>query len=76
LIHLRKGKKTGRFFVTHHNKYYRNSATGTWIKFSSLAKQLASGNIGGIHDDLAGVWNDGLWVRYSANSSWQKIDSP
>lgn len=55
--------------------YYRNFATGKWIKISTSAKQLATGNIGGTQDDLAGVWNDGLWVRYSANASWQKLDS-
>lgn len=54
--------------------YYRNSATGTWIWLSSAARQVAAGNIGGIRDDLVGVWGDGLWVRYSADGSWQKID--
>ena len=55
--------------------YYRNSATGKWIWLSSPAKQLASGNIGGTRDDLAAVYSDGLWVRYSANASWKKLDS-
>jgi hypothetical protein len=55
--------------------YYRNSATGIWTKLSTAAKQLATGNIGGVRDDLAGVWNDGLWVRYSADASWKKIDA-
>ena len=54
--------------------YYRDSVTGQWVKLSSAAKQLAVGNIGGIRDDLAGVWNDGLWVRLSATASWLKID--
>jgi len=54
--------------------YYRDSASGKWWKISSAARQLAAGNIGGIRDDLAGVWNDGLWVRYSAAGTWQKID--
>jgi len=54
--------------------YYRNSATGNWIRLSSPAKQLAAGNIGGTRDDMAGVWSDGLWVRYSSDGSWQKID--
>jgi hypothetical protein len=55
--------------------YWRDSATGKWIKIASPAKQLAAGNIGGIRDDLAGVWSDGLWVRYSADASWKKIDA-
>ena len=55
--------------------YWRDSATGNWAKITSPAKQLAAGNIGGIRDDLAGVWSDGLWVRYSADASWKKIDA-
>jgi hypothetical protein len=55
--------------------YYRDSATGKWIRLSAAAKQLTSGNIGGTRDDLAGVWSDGLWVRYSADGSWKKLDS-
>ena len=55
--------------------YYRDSASGQWIRLSSPAKQLASGKINGVRDDLVGVWNDGLWVRYSADGSWQKFDS-
>jgi hypothetical protein len=55
--------------------YFRNSATGNWVKLTSPAIQLASGNIGGILDDLVGVWSDGLWVRYSADASWKKIDA-
>jgi hypothetical protein len=55
--------------------YYRDSATGNWFWLCSAANQLAAGNIGGTRDDLAGVWTDGLWVRYSANASWQKIDA-
>jgi len=55
--------------------YYRDSATGKWMKLSSAAKQLTVGNIGGTRDDLVGVWNDGLWVRYSADASWKKIDA-
>jgi hypothetical protein len=55
--------------------YVRDSATGLWTKLSSPAKQLATGNIGGTRDDLTGVWSDGLWVRYSADASWKKIDA-
>ena len=55
--------------------YYRDSASGKWEKIASPAKQLGTGNIGGIREDLAGVWNDGLWVRYSATAAWQKIDA-
>jgi len=55
--------------------YYRDSASGKWNKVSSPATQLASGNIGGVRDDLAGVWNTGIWVRYSATATWQKIDN-
>jgi len=55
--------------------FYWNSINGTWIKLSSPAQQLASGNIGGTRDDLAGVWSDGLWARYSADGSWKKLDS-
>jgi hypothetical protein len=55
--------------------FYWDSATGKWVKLSSAAKQLAVCNIGGIRDDLAGVWHDGLWLRSSATASWQKIDS-
>ena len=54
--------------------YYRDSATGKWWKLTTPAKQLIAGNFGGTRDDLAGVWNDGLWVRYSSNASWQQID--
>jgi D-alanyl-D-alanine carboxypeptidase len=54
--------------------YYRDSATGKWWKLATPAKQLTAGNIGGTRDDLVGVWNDGLWVRFSANASWQNID--
>jgi hypothetical protein len=54
--------------------YYRDSASGKWWKMASPAKQLAVGNIGGTRDDLTGVWNDGLWVWYSAAAYWQKID--
>jgi streptogramin lyase len=55
--------------------YYRDSVSGKWTRLASSAMQLASGNIGGTQDDLAGVWSDGLWVRYSANGSWKKIDA-
>jgi len=54
--------------------YYWNSATGKWIWLSTAARQLATGNIGGTRDDLVGVWSDGIWVRYSADASWLKID--
>ena len=54
--------------------YYRDSAAGNWIKLTSPAKQLAAGNIGGNRDDLAGVWSDGIWVRYSADTTWKRID--
>jgi hypothetical protein len=55
--------------------YYRDSATGKWWKLSSPANQLAAGNIGGTRDDLAGVWDTGLWVRLSTDASWQQIDA-
>ena len=55
--------------------YYRDSASGKWIRLSAAAKQLASGNIGGTRDDLAAVFIDGLWVRYSADGSWKKLDT-
>jgi len=55
--------------------YYRDSATGKWVKLTTPAKQFGSGNIGGMRDDLTGVWSDGLWVRYSAGPSWQKLES-
>jgi hypothetical protein len=55
--------------------YYRDSVSGKWTRLASSAMQLASGNIGGTRDDLAGVWSDGLWVRYSADGSWKKIDA-
>jgi hypothetical protein len=55
--------------------YWQDSATGQWTKITSPAKQLAAGNIGGTRDDLVGVWSDGLWVRYSADASWKKIDA-
>jgi len=55
--------------------YYRDSATGKWVKISTAALKLATGDIGGKNrDDLAGVWSDGLWVRYSTDASWKKID--
>lgn len=55
--------------------YYRDSSTEIWVRLSSPAKQLAAGNIGGQREDLSGVWNDGLWVRYSADNTWEKLDS-
>jgi hypothetical protein len=56
--------------------YFWDPATGVWPKITSAAKQIASGNVGGSRDDLVGVWSDNcLWVRYSADGSWQKIDT-
>ena len=54
--------------------YYRDSADGKWVKISSPARQLAAGKIGGVRDDLIGVWNTGLWLRSSATGAWQNID--
>jgi hypothetical protein len=55
--------------------YFRDSSNGKWTKLSKPAKQIASGNIGGSRDDLVAVLSDGLWVRYSADASWLKLDS-
>ncbi len=55
--------------------YYLNSANGKWNKISQPARQLAVGNISGTWDDLLGVWDSGLWVRYSSNAVWQQIFS-
>lgn len=54
--------------------YFRDSLTEKWERITSPAMQLAAGNIGGQREDLSGVWSDGLWVRYSVDGSWQKID--
>jgi hypothetical protein len=54
--------------------YYRDSATGKWIKIAPSAKQLTVGKFNGSRDDLIGVWDNGLWLRNSLTSEWQKID--
>jgi hypothetical protein len=55
--------------------YYRDSATGKWTKITNAARQLAVGNIGGTRDDLLGVWETGMWTRYSENAKWQQIST-
>ena len=55
--------------------YYRDSVSGKWFRLASPARQLATGKFGGIRDDLAAVYNDGIWVRYSSDASWKKIDT-
>lgn len=54
--------------------YYRDSVTGNWINITTPARQIAAGKIGGIRDDLIGVWDSGLWVRSSETAAWRKID--
>jgi hypothetical protein len=56
--------------------WYRDSATGLWIKLSSAAELVAAGDIEADGtDDLIGVWSSGLWVMYSSSSGWSKLSS-
>ena len=54
--------------------YYRNSATGAWMKITTPAEQLASGDIDGDgRDDLIGIWSNSVYVHYGATGKWQQI---
>lgn len=55
--------------------YALDSATGKWTKLAIPARQLIIANISGNDsDDLVGIWDSGLWVRWRTDSTWQKID--
>lgn len=55
--------------------YYQDSATGDWSWIADTARQLAAGKIGGTRDDLVWVHGNDLKVRYSADGTWEQIDS-
>ena len=56
--------------------WYRNSDTGSWVKITTPAYSVASGDLDGNgRDDLIGVWSNGLWVKYSSSGSWAKLAS-
>ena len=56
--------------------YCRDSATGAFNKLHTPAQQLATGDMNNDgKDDLMGMWQapPGVWIRYSADGSWENI---
>jgi hypothetical protein len=58
--------------------YFRDSATGSWVRLASPANQIAAGDLDGDGvDDLIGLWptQGGVWVQYSRDDRWVKLSS-
>jgi hypothetical protein len=54
--------------------WFWDSISGVWVKLSSPALQITAGDIDADGtDDLVGVWNSGLWVKYSSTMSWVRF---
>jgi hypothetical protein len=59
--------------------FYRNSASGAWVKMAAPAELLAAGDLDEDGtDDLIGLWpaSGGVFVKYSDAGTWQKLASP
>ena len=58
-----------------HGVYFKDTINGNWVWMMSVpADMIAAGdiNIDGV-DDLLIVASDGLWVKYSVASFWEKL---
>jgi hypothetical protein len=58
--------------------YYRDSLTGSWVKYTAPAEQITAGDLDGDRtDDLIGIWpgDPTVWAKLSGSNAWVRLIS-